>query len=231
MAWIERYLSVVGVKVEVLREQGDKSLVEELMDDVVVGMDRSPSTLGAAAITADGPEWLVSDYRGVTYNDRGLGIKLARLQTEGQLLHRKAARLRRLAATAPPEVRAQLDAKIAVLEGHRTAVGAKRGKINREMTFHFARQVTDYATSAGAQVIAVEDLTTLETTTIGPRSPPAATPSTLSPTPPPVSVRCGGGVRTGTRIFRAVSGLQRATLSPRRLPPSMVCGVQGWRKP
>ena len=33
MAWIERYLSVVGVKVEVLREQGDKSLVEELMDD------------------------------------------------------------------------------------------------------------------------------------------------------------------------------------------------------
>ncbi|MFC9557897.1 hypothetical protein ACFTWF_44640 [Rhodococcus sp. NPDC056960] len=33
MAWIERYLSVVGVKVEVLREHGDESLVEELMDD------------------------------------------------------------------------------------------------------------------------------------------------------------------------------------------------------
>ncbi|MFC9762768.1 MULTISPECIES: hypothetical protein [Rhodococcus] len=33
MAWIERYLSVVGVKVEVLREHGDKALVEELMDD------------------------------------------------------------------------------------------------------------------------------------------------------------------------------------------------------
>ncbi|WP_372448442.1 recombinase family protein [Rhodococcus opacus] len=33
VAWIERYLSVVGVKVEVLREQGDTSLVEELMDD------------------------------------------------------------------------------------------------------------------------------------------------------------------------------------------------------
>ncbi|MDT2009192.1 hypothetical protein FXW78_44085 [Rhodococcus opacus] len=35
MAWIERDLSVVGVKVEVLREHGDTSLVEEPMDDVM----------------------------------------------------------------------------------------------------------------------------------------------------------------------------------------------------
>ncbi|ANS29909.1 hypothetical protein R1CP_26305 [Rhodococcus opacus] len=68
-----------------------------------------------------------------------------------------------LAATAPPEVRAQLDAKIAVLDGHRTAVGVKRGKINRELAFHFARQATDYAADAQAQLIAAEDLTTLET--------------------------------------------------------------------
>jgi len=33
VAWIVRYLSVVGVKVEILREHGDTSLVEELMDD------------------------------------------------------------------------------------------------------------------------------------------------------------------------------------------------------
>ncbi|WP_370184636.1 zinc ribbon domain-containing protein [Rhodococcus wratislaviensis] len=130
---------------------------------VAVGVDWSPSTLGAAVTAAEGPEGLVSDYRGVTYDDRGLGTKLARLQTEGQMLHRKAARLTRLAATAPPEVRTQLEEKIAVLDAHRTAVGIKRGKINRELAFHFARQVTDYATAAGAQVIAVEDLTTLET--------------------------------------------------------------------
>jgi hypothetical protein len=134
---------------------------------VAVGVDWSPSTLGAAAITTDSPEGLVSDYRGFTYDDRGLGIKLARLQAEGQLLHAKAARLTRLAATAPPEVRAQLEAKIAVLDEHRTAVGAKRGKINRELAFHFACQVTDYATTAGAQVIAVEDLSTLETRGLG----------------------------------------------------------------
>ncbi|TQC46615.1 transposase [Rhodococcus sp. WS4] len=130
---------------------------------VAVGVDWSPSTLGAAAIAAENPDGPVSDYRGWTYDDRGLGIKLARLQAEGQLLHAKAARLTRLAAAAPPEVRAQLEAKIAVLDAHRTAVGVKRGKINRELAFHFSRQVTEYATAAGAQVIAVEDLTTLET--------------------------------------------------------------------
>ncbi|MFC9549978.1 zinc ribbon domain-containing protein [Rhodococcus sp. NPDC056960] len=130
---------------------------------VAVGVDWSPATLGAAAITTQNSDGLSSDFRGWTYDDRGLGIKLARLQAEEQMLHRKAARLRRLAAAATPEVRAQLDAKIAVLDAHREAVGIKRGKINRELGFHFARQVTDYATAAGAQVIAVEDLSTLET--------------------------------------------------------------------
>ena len=33
VGWIERYLSVCGVSVEVLHERGDKSLLEELMDD------------------------------------------------------------------------------------------------------------------------------------------------------------------------------------------------------
>ncbi|MHA4848909.1 zinc ribbon domain-containing protein [Rhodococcus sp. MSC1_016] len=128
-----------------------------------VGVDWSPSTLGAAAIVTERPDGLVSDYRGFTYDDRGLGIKLARLQAEGQHLHRKAARLTRLAATAPPEVRVNLENKIAVLDLHRVAVGVKRGKINRELAFHFGREVTDYAAAAGAAVIAIEDLSTLET--------------------------------------------------------------------
>lgn len=33
VAWIERYLSVCGVSVEALHERGDRSLLEELMDD------------------------------------------------------------------------------------------------------------------------------------------------------------------------------------------------------
>ncbi|RZL78205.1 MAG: DNA-binding protein [Rhodococcus sp. (in: high G+C Gram-positive bacteria)] len=128
-----------------------------------MGVDWSPTTLGAAAIVAEGSGGLSSDYRGWTYDDRGLGVKLARLQAEGHLLHAKAARLTQLAATAPPEVRAQLEEKIAVLDAHREAVGAKRAKINRELAFHFACQVTDYAAAVDACMIAVEDLTTLET--------------------------------------------------------------------
>ncbi|MFD6399639.1 zinc ribbon domain-containing protein [Nocardia sp. NPDC060249] len=127
-----------------------------------VGVDWSPTTLGAAALVTETPQGLVSDYRGWTYNDRGLGIKLARLQAEGQLLQRKAARLTVLAATAAPQVRTELETKIALLDRHRTALGIKRGKINRELAFHFGRMVTDYATATAAKVIAVEDLTTLE---------------------------------------------------------------------
>jgi hypothetical protein len=129
---------------------------------VAVGVDWSPSTLGATAVTTDTGDGFVSDFRGYTYDDRGLGIKLARLQKEGQFLHRKAARLARLAETAPPQVRVELEAKIAVLDENRAAVGVKRGKINRELAFHFARQVADYAAAADATVIAVEDLSTLE---------------------------------------------------------------------
>src|SRR5574340_292630 len=145
-------------------------------DVLAAGQDRQDRTLpvqGHVAAVRLGwvpgyPDGLVSTYRGWTYDDRGLGVKLARLQTEGQSLHRKAARLTRLAATAPPEVRARLDARIAVLDAHRTAIGAKRGRINRELAFHFARQVTDHATAAGAQVIAVEDLASLEPRGHGP---------------------------------------------------------------
>jgi hypothetical protein len=199
-----------------------------------VGVDWSPSTLGAAAIVAEDPAGLSSDYRGWTYDDRGLGIKLARLQTEGQLLHRKAARLTQLAATAPPEVRAQLDAKIAVLDGHRTAVGVNRGKINRELAFHFGRQVTDYAAAAGATVIAVEDLTTLETRGHGRVN------NTGSAISPPQSrrrshphrrrCRCDGGVRARARILGVVSGLRRTAHAAGWLPPGLVCAVHSRRK-
>lgn len=67
-----------------------------------------------------------------------------------------------LAANAPPQVRTELAAKIAILDRHRAALGVKRGKINRELAFHFGRAVTEYAAATGANVIAVEDLTTLE---------------------------------------------------------------------
>lgn len=127
-----------------------------------VGVDWSPSTLGAAALVGRDDRGMFSDFRGWTYGDRGLGVKLTRLQIEDRRLQQKSARLTQLTKCAPAEVRMTLETKIAVLAGQRAAVGAKRKRVNRELAFHFARQITDYGAAAGARLIAIEDLATFE---------------------------------------------------------------------
>jgi hypothetical protein len=64
------------------------------------------------------------------------------------------ARLRRRGATH--------QMSIGVLKQHRSALGAKRRRINRELAFDFAKTMTMMATASGAGVIAVEDLRGLE---------------------------------------------------------------------
>jgi Putative transposase DNA-binding domain len=127
-----------------------------------LGIDWSPDSLGAASVVAERGGELVSDARTHVYNDRGLGVRLARLQTEGEQLSAKIDRLTRLAANAPESTKTQLNAKIAVLQQHRSALGAKRRRINREIAFDFAATMTAMATASGAGVIAVEDLSGLE---------------------------------------------------------------------
>ncbi len=127
-----------------------------------LGIDWSPASLGAATMVADRGGSLVTDARTHVYNDRGLGQRLARLQTEGQQLNAKIARLTRLAATAPEPTQARLNAKIAVLQQHRAALGAKRRRINRDLAFDFATTMTAVASASRAGVIAVEDLRALE---------------------------------------------------------------------
>lgn len=127
-----------------------------------LGVDWSPASLGAATVVAERGGALVTDARTYVYNDRGLGQRLARLQTEGQHLGAKIDRLRALANTAPDPTRARLEAKIAVLQQHRCALGAKRRRIKRDMAFDFAATMTTMATESGAGVIAMEDLRGLE---------------------------------------------------------------------
>jgi hypothetical protein len=127
-----------------------------------LGIDWSPATLGAATMVAERGGVLLTDARTHSYNDRGLGVRLARLQTEGQHLSAKIDRLTRLAEGAPEPAEATLGAKIAVLQQHRAALGAKRRRINRDIAFDFATTMTAIATGSGAGVIAVEDLRTLE---------------------------------------------------------------------
>jgi hypothetical protein len=127
-----------------------------------LGIDWSPASLGAATTVVDSDGRLITDACTHVYNDRGLGVRLARLQTEGQHLTAKIDRLTRLAANAPEPTRARLHAKIAVLHQHRGALGAKRRRINREIAFDFAATTTSMATASGVGVIAVEDLRDLQ---------------------------------------------------------------------
>lgn len=127
-----------------------------------LGIDWSPASLGAAIVVAERDTTLITDGRTHVYDDRGLGTRLARLQTEGQHLGAKIDRLTALTDTAPNDTKARLSAKIAVLKQHRRALGAKRQRINRDIAFDFATTMTAIATGSGAGVIAVEDLRTLE---------------------------------------------------------------------
>lgn len=128
-----------------------------------LGIDWSPASLGAATMVVERGGQLVTDARTHVYDDRGLGVRLARLQSEGQALTRKIARLTNLAANASEPTQARLATKIAVMRVNRRAVGAKRARINRDMAFDFAASMTTMATASGAEVIAVEDLRDLET--------------------------------------------------------------------
>ncbi len=133
-----------------------------------LGIDWSPTSLGAATMVAEHNGHLLTDARTRVYNDRGLGTRLARLQAEGQHLTGKIARLGRLVATAPEPTQTLLATKIAVLTDNRRALGLKRQRINRDMAFDFAKTMTTMATTSGAGVIAVEDLRSLEPTGHGP---------------------------------------------------------------
>jgi Putative transposase DNA-binding domain len=127
-----------------------------------LGIDWSPASLGAATMVADLGGQLVTDAATLAYDDRGLGVRLTRLQAEGQALTGKIARLSHLAVGAPEPTQARLSTKIGVLQQNRRALGAKRQRINRDMAFDFAATMTAMATGSGAGVIAVEDLRDLE---------------------------------------------------------------------
>jgi Putative transposase DNA-binding domain len=127
-----------------------------------LGIDWSPASLGAASVVAEHGGELITDARTHVYNDRGLGMRLARLQDEGQHLSAKIERLTQLAANAPEPTQTQLHTKIAVLRHQRAALGVKRRRINRDIAFDFATTMTEMATASGAGVIAVEDLRGLE---------------------------------------------------------------------
>lgn len=134
----------------------------------VVGVDWSPGALGHTAIVATGSAGgLTSDYRGLRFDDRGLLIRLERLQRQGQLIQEKADRIAKLIPNAARDRAEQLRSKLDRLLAEANACGRKRTRINRELSWLFACFVTERAVAAGAQAVAVEDLRTLEARGLG----------------------------------------------------------------
>lgn len=164
LSWHLPTLTVRGGKVE-FRFAYTETVPEPVAPKdyrTVVGVDWSPSTFAAyGLVEQDNNNGLSGSYRTHTYDDRGLAEKARRLQIEGGRLRSKIARLEALATGANPQTRETLNTKISLLRHNEIAVGAKRQSINREMAFHFASIITDFAKRADAHAIAVEDLTTL----------------------------------------------------------------------
>lgn len=134
----------------------------------VVGVDWSPGVLGHMAVVTTGPDGgLTSDYRGLRFDDRGLLVRLERLQRQGQLLRAKADRIAKLIPNAAPGRGEQLRRKLDRLIAEANACGRKRARVNRELSWLFASFVTERAVTAGAQAVAVEDLRTLEARGLG----------------------------------------------------------------
>lgn len=199
---------------------------------VAVGVDWSPSTLGAAALVAEGPNGLSSDFHGWTYDDRGLGVKLARLQTEGQMLHRKSARLRQLALSASPEVRDRLEVEDRGARGAPHRGGCQKAEnqpgvgVPLRLPSHRLFRRGGRATHCGG----------------GPHYPrnPFTWAGQQQPSRavrPPPSCRCPrahrrrgwhcSGFRACEGIVRVVSGLRRTALAPGRLPQCLVRALRG----
>jgi hypothetical protein len=132
-----------------------------------LGIDWSPSAVFAAATVTTTSGGLVSDFRGLHFDDRGLKAKNLRLQRHGELLYRKAARIENYLANADPVAQKSMQDTIVRLREDARLCGAKRSAINAELGRLAGNHAVGYALEVGAQAIGVENLSTLEAENLG----------------------------------------------------------------
>ncbi|MFB7466886.1 zinc ribbon domain-containing protein [Streptomyces sp. NPDC056224] len=132
---------------------------------VGLGVDWGLNTLlsaGAARLHDDGRITALGS--GCMFRAAGVLAKQHRLRRQGERLHAKADHYRRL--TAGDEQHA-LAAKHTVLSDEIAYVSARRSSLNDALAWASARWAVDQAIAAGATVIYVEDLRSLETRGMG----------------------------------------------------------------
>jgi hypothetical protein len=132
---------------------------------VALGIDWGLNTMlsaGAVRLRPDGAVTALG--AGGQYRAGGVLAKAGRLRRQGEALHAKADRCQRLAAgdEAHP-----LTAKAAVLTEEAGRVAGRRGHLNDALAWSAARWAAGQAVAAGATVIYVEDLRSMEARGMG----------------------------------------------------------------
>ncbi len=132
---------------------------------VAVGLDWGLNTLlsaGAVRLRPDGAVTALG--AGAQYRANGVLAKAHRLRRHGERLYAKLDHCQRLAAGREDH---PLTAKVAVLRDEARRVAGRRSRLNDALAWSAARWAADQALAAGASVIYVEDLRSMEARGMG----------------------------------------------------------------
>jgi hypothetical protein len=132
---------------------------------VALGVDWGLNTLlSAGAVRREAGGTITALGAGAEYRAAGVLAKAHRLRRQSERLHAKSAHYARLAAE---DEQHSLTDRQAVLAEELRRVSQRRSNLNRALAWSAARWATDQAIAAGASVIYLEDLRTLEARGMG----------------------------------------------------------------
>lgn len=160
---------------------------------IALGLDWGLNTLlsaGAARLHADGTISLLG--AGSQYRAAGVLAKVHRLRRHGERLHAKTGRYEKLGAGHEEH---PLDAKASVLAEENRRVSERRSRLNDALAWSAARWAVDQAIAAGASVVYIEDLRTLEARGMGRTMNPPVPDRPRADRGQDPAPRCGAGDR------------------------------------
>jgi Putative transposase DNA-binding domain len=132
---------------------------------VALGLDWGLNTLlSAGAVRLNGDETITALGAGAQYRAAGALAKAHRLRRQGERLHARHEHYERLAAGNSQH---PLDAKRDILAEEQRRVSQRRSHLNDALAWSAARWAVDQAIAAGATVVYVEDLRSLEARGMG----------------------------------------------------------------
>jgi IS605 OrfB family transposase len=132
---------------------------------VALGIDWGLNTMLSAGLCRLNPDGTITALgAGAQYRAAGVLARQHRLRRQGEALHAKLGHCERLIAGQDAH---PLDAKAAVLRDEAAHVAGRRSHLNDALAWSAARWAADQAIAAGASVIYIEDLRSMEARGMG----------------------------------------------------------------